>query len=97
MRRGALLAAAIVLAVAVASCDLLAPEITGTGTVVFLDIEGGCWVIDTADERYAPFNMPLNKEVDGLEVIFEGLPRPDLAGFCPGLIMELTYIEEVDA
>lgn len=96
-RRGVRLVAAIVLAVTVASCGLLEPEITGTGTIVFLDIEGGCWVIDTVDERYAPFNLPLNKEVDGLEVDFEGTPRPDLTGFCPGVIMQLTYIEEVDA
>ena len=96
-RRGALLVAAILLAVTVASCGLLEPEITGTGTIVFLDIEGGCWVIDTVDERYSPFNLPFNKEVDGLEVDFEGAPRPDLTGFCPGVIIELTYIEEVDA
>lgn len=47
--------------------------ITGTGTVVFVDMEGGFYGIK-ADEgdRYDVYNMPKEFQEDGLRVRFRG-------------------------
>ena len=87
---------ALSFAASVAACGLLDPEIGDTGTIVFQQIEGGCWLIDTATERYYPINLPANLQVEGLQVEFEGVSRADLATFCPGLIIELRWIGELE-
>ena len=39
-----------------------------TGTVRFLDIEGGCWALDIDDRRLEPINLDDGYKVDGLPV-----------------------------
>ena len=94
--RGVRLLTAVTLAVSVAACGLLDPEIGDTGTVVFEQIEGGCWLIDTGTERYFPVNLPANLRVEGIQVLFEAVSRPDLATFCPGVVIEISWIGEVE-
>lgn len=76
-----------------AGCGILGPDIDTTGTVEFRDLEGGCWVIDTSDDLLSPNNLPAEFRVDGLKVRFEAEFRGDLAGFCPGRIVDVKRIE----
>ena len=85
--------AGLALTLMVAACGILEPEIEGTGTVEFDEVEGGCWSIVTASTRYAPTNLPANLRVDGLRVNFEASHREDIQGFCPGQPIELIWIE----
>ncbi len=87
---------ALSVAVSVGACGLLDTEIEDTGTIVFEEIEGGCWLIETSAERYFPVNLPANLKAEGLQVEFGGVPRTDLATFCPGLIIEIKWISELE-
>jgi inhibitor of cysteine peptidase len=64
------------------------------GHVRFVNVEGGCWVIDAADgTRYEPVNLPEAFRSDGLPVRAALKPRPDLASICMvGEIVELLSI-----
>ena len=94
--RSAPLLAALSVAVSVAACGILETEIEEVGTIVFNDIEGGCWLIDTETERYFPVNLAPNLKIEGLQVEFGAVSRLDLASFCPGLIIEIRWIEEIE-
>ncbi len=87
---------ALSVAVSVAACGILEAEIEDTGTIVFDDIEGGCWLIETSTERYFPVNLPANLKAEGLQVEFGAVSRLDLATFCPGLIIEIKWIVELE-
>lgn len=81
---------------ALGSCGPLGPDgfFSGTGTVEFLQVEGGCWSIQTETERYEPVNLPEEFEEDGLRVRFEAEVREDLGSICQiGPIIELREIE----
>lgn len=81
---------------ALTACDgLLGPEgFTEVGTVRFLAIEGGCWSVETASERYEPVDLPERFRQDGLRVRFEAEVRDDLASVCQiGPLIELREIE----
>ena len=78
------------------SCQLLDPgeSISGTGTVQYLDLEGGCWVIKSSGERYEPLSLPSEFREDGLRLRFEARPAEDVASICMvGPIIELVEIE----
>jgi hypothetical protein len=63
------------------------------GVVLFLEIEGGCWVIDAGPVRLEPINLTEEFQVDGLLVSFQAVERTDLASICQvGQIVELTSI-----
>lgn len=94
--RSVLLLAALLVAGLVAACGILDTEIEDTGTIVFEDLEGGCWLIDTATERYYPVNLASNLLVEGLQVEFGAVSRTDLANFCPGLVIEIKWISELE-
>jgi hypothetical protein len=77
-----------------AGCGVTDPDVDADGVVRFFDIEGGCWVIDTGDQRLEPINLQTEFQVDGLAVNFEATPRMDLASICMmGTIVELQSIE----
>jgi hypothetical protein len=77
-----------------ASCGITTPELSEVGTVRFVDIEGGCWVIETADETYEPINLPTELRQDGLGVSFQANERGDLASICMvGPMIELLRIQ----
>ena len=81
------------------SCQLLGPDasLSGEGTVRFLEIEGGCWVIESAGETYEPLFLPREFEEDGLRVTFEARPSRDAVSTCQvGPIIELVEIDRAD-
>ena len=90
------LLAALVFAATLAACGVFDPEIGDVGTIVFQDIEAGCWLIDTETEDYFPVNLPGNLQVPGIQVQFEAVARLDLTTFCPGRIIEITWISEIE-
>ena len=74
--------------------DVETVDIEGSGSVRFVDVEGGCWVIDTTDSvRYEPINLHEAMKVDGLFVQFRANRRTDLASACQvGQLIELKSI-----
>lgn len=70
-------------AVAVAGCtDETVPEgaITGTGMVMYFDLEGGFYGIVSDDgERYLPLNLAEEYRVDGLAVGFTVIEKTGTA------------------
>jgi hypothetical protein len=76
------------------SCDVTTPDLSEVGTVRFLEIEGGCWVIETSDAVYEPTNLPEALREDGLGVTFQATVRDDLASICMvGPIVQLHRIQ----
>jgi len=93
----AVLVSGFVLAAALASCGITGPDVEADGTVRFVDVEGGCWGIETDDVMYEPINLRESFRIDGLEVDFEAEERTDLSSICQiGVIVELTEIEAVN-
>lgn len=95
-RAGSVAVAVLLLA---GSCQLLGLDdsLSGNGTVRFLEIEGGCWVIESAGETYEPLSLPREFEEDGLRVTFEARPADDAVSICQvGPIIELVEIEPAD-
>ena len=45
-------------------------------TVRFVNLEGGCWALDTPDGRYEPIGLPTAFRIDGLAVyvVVRGAP-----------------------
>ena len=76
-----------------ASCDITSPDLDQLGTVEFVDVEGGCWTIESNGETYEPINLPEEMREDGLAVEFEATVRDDMASICQvGTIVELVRI-----
>ena len=65
-----------------------------TGTMRYLDFEGGFYGIVADDsEHYDPINLPEEFETDGLRVRFDGKIRDDIFGIHMwGRYIELEYI-----
>jgi hypothetical protein len=94
MKTRLLLALSLALFTLGSSCDVTTPDLSEVGTVRFIDIEGGCWVIQTSEAIYEPTNLPAELRVDGLGVTFQATVRDDLASICMvGQIVELLRIE----
>jgi hypothetical protein len=79
-----------------------AGAIEGTGTVRFVDLEGGCWAIDldaaggATGERLQPAALAEEFKVDSLRVRLRARPV-DAMGFCMlGRIVELESIERIE-
>lgn len=92
-RAGSVAVAALLLA---GSCQLLGLDesLSGDGTVRFLEIEGGCWVIESSGETYEPLSLPREFQEDGLRIRFEARTVEDVASVCQvGPIIELVEIE----
>ena len=86
-------AALIALTVLPVACGITDPELDQDGVILFLEIEGGCWVIDAGPVRLEPINLAEEFQVDGLLVSFQAVERTDLASICQvGQIVELTSI-----
>ena len=79
---------------AASACGLVDPEYATEGIVRFLELEGGCWVIEVGAETIEPLDLPEEFKIDGLRVFFEGEERDDLASICMvGPIVELLDIQ----
>jgi len=76
-----------------------ASVVRGTGTITYQDIEGGFYGIVSDDgERYEIMGLPVEFQVDGLRVRFEGRLRYDLASFHMwGEILQLTHVERLQS
>ncbi len=70
--------------------------IEGTGTIRFIDLEGGFYGIVTHDSRYMPIELPPEFEIDGLRVKFKAEIREDLVSIHMwGILIELIYIDKI--
>jgi hypothetical protein len=85
---------------AVAVCGCISPTddentVSGTGTVAFIDLEGGFYGIVADDgSHYYPLNLDAEFQVDGLPISFSGILRRDIATTAQwGAPIELTHIE----
>lgn len=95
MSRLPAIAAAILLSAPMACTSPLEPDQGPLlGTVRFLPVEGGCWVIDARDNvRYEPIGLPEAFRVDGRAVIVTLRQRPDIGSYCMvGRIAEVISI-----
>jgi hypothetical protein len=72
--------------------------IKGTGTIRYVRVEGGFYVIDTDNGvNYDPINLPKDYAIDGLRVKFEVVERPDIVSFhMNGPIVEIIKIEKIE-
>jgi hypothetical protein len=64
------------------------------GTVTFMDLEGGTWVIHGDDGSvYEPLNLPDSYRQQGLRISAEVILRKDVASiFMTGPVIELLHI-----
>jgi inhibitor of cysteine peptidase len=69
--------------------------ISGTGTVKFVDLEGGFYgIVGDDGQNYDPMNLDQTYQEDGLRVRFQAKIRQDMASIHMwGKIIELTRIE----
>lgn len=72
--------------------------VVGTGTIEFLDFEGGFYGIISDDgERYDPLNMKQEFQVNGLRVYFEAKVLHDVVTFhmwgTPVSILKIQKLE----
>lgn len=75
-------------------------EVQFTGTVIYLDIEGGFYGIEADDgTKYLPINLPRRlRRRDRPRVRVKGTLRPDMVGFYMwGTYLEIDEIETLDA
>ncbi len=54
------------------------PTQTYTGTIEFLDLEGGVWVLKTSNEQYSLFRAPKDLLQEGLQVEITGQINTDV-------------------
>ncbi|MFX0062222.1 MAG: hypothetical protein ACFFC7_08530 [Candidatus Hermodarchaeota archaeon] len=68
-----------------------------TGTVRFMDFEGGFFGIITDEgKHYDPINLESDYQIDGLRIHFKAKIRDDLGSFHMwGTIIEITWIEKI--
>ena len=88
--------ALIVLALLSQSCSTdFGDNIVGTGTVVYISIEGGFYGIKADDGKaYDPMNLPAEFRKDGLRVRFEAKELKGAASFHMwGIIVEIVHIQ----
>jgi len=71
-----------------------AQPLSGSGTIRFLDVEGGFYgILGDSGERYLPLTMPDEFQKDGLRVRFTVKPRSDVATvFQWGTVVEIVEI-----
>jgi len=71
--------------------------ISGTGTVTFVDLEGGFYgIIADGGIHYDPTNLDRSFEQDNLRVKFEGRIRSDIVNVHQwGTVLVLTRIEKL--
>jgi len=65
------------------------------GTVRLVEIEGGCWIIETAQGRVQPVDLPERFRVDGLAVRVTLRDAPDTMSICQ--VGPLKHVEAITA
>ena len=71
-------------------------EVSGSGTVVYIDLEGGFYGIISSDgAEYLPLNLPVEYQENGISVVFEGVIREDMYTIQQwGTPLDITAIQE---
>jgi hypothetical protein len=71
-------------------------EVSGAGTVVYIDLEGGFYGIIASDgSEYLPLNLPVQYQENGISVVFEGVIREDMYTIQQwGTPLDITTIQE---
>ena len=72
--------------------------VRGTGTIVWLNFEGGFWgIIGDDGEHYDPINLNIEFRCEDLRVYFEAKIRTDLGSFHMwGKIVEILTIQKLE-
>jgi len=72
--------------------------VRGTGTIVWLNFEGGFWgIIGDDGEHYDPINLNSEFQCEDLRVYFEAKIRTDLVSFHMwGKIVEILKIQKLE-
>lgn len=65
------------------------------GTVRQVNVEGGCWIIETAQGRVQPVDLPERFRVDGLAVRVTLRDAPDMVSACQ--VGTLKHVDAVTA
>lgn len=65
------------------------------GTVRYVAVEGGCWIIQTAQERVQPVDLPERFRVDGLAVRVTLRDADDMMSACQ--VGPLKHVETITA
>jgi hypothetical protein len=87
-------ATALALFLAATGCSITTPDLSGEGMVEYIDVEGGCWGIESNGEIYEPLNLPAELREDGLPIEFVAIDRDDVGSVCMiGPIIELLRVE----
>lgn len=69
---------------------------TYTGTIQFLDLEGGVWVLTTPDQQYSLFRAPKDLLREGLQVEIKGRINPEIMTAAQvGLVLEVSSFSVV--
>ncbi len=90
-------ATAVALVVAATGCGITTPDSSGDGIVRYIDVEGGCWGIESNGEIYEPMNLPQDLREDGLAIEFVAVDQDDLGSICMiGQIIELVRVEAAE-
>lgn len=71
--------------------------VSGTGTVKFIELEGGFFgIVGDDGKNYDPLNLSKDFQQNGLRVRFEASLRPDIVTIRQwGTIIEITRIERL--
>ena len=94
MRR--VLFAAVLIMLALPACNQT-ERVLDTGTVVYLDLEGGFFgIIDDHGRHWDPSNLPAEFQADSLRVRFEGVITDRATFHMWGRTLELTAIKRLD-
>ena len=51
-------------------------------TVRFVNLEGGCWALETASGRYEPIGLPAEFRIDALAVYVVARGAPEAVSIC---------------
>ncbi|MHC1745715.1 MAG: hypothetical protein AB9895_01065 [Negativicutes bacterium] len=96
--RVAILTFILVMGMVVCSAGILSPEMVNfTGTVNYIDLEGGFWGIVAADgKKYDPLNLPMEFKKEGLRVHVEGVVKNVIGIHMWGTVIEITVINKED-
>ena len=64
-----------------------------SGTVHYIKVEGGCWVIDTPRGRFQPVELPERYRIEGLRVQVTLKAAPEVMSICQ--VAPLAHVESV--
>ena len=64
-----------------------------SGTVHYIKVEGGCWVIDTPRGRFQPVELPERYRIEGLQVQVMLKAAPKVMSACQ--VAPLAHVESV--